>query len=360
LSEPFDTMLRNFIMSKSAMANKSKHWDVFPEDYENLISKHKAWPNFLRNAISVGFNDELLVNTASNHVAQSNWSARLNSDLPDLISVNITDATKVEQVRKMTNILLRLCGRNFLERNVGSNSGSPACVEVHLQNEPNKSSSSIQTNSHDLSLIYYAWQIQRLVKTCFPAKRPPLTFLEIGGGYGGLTTKIKNCFPNSRCILVDLPEVNAVSTYYLKQEFAEGRFLFHEHMQNEGAKVLNSNFDFAILPGEFVNQIPDGFVDVAINTRSFMEMNNEIIDFYIKNVERVSHRDSLFFCFNRYIKKVGNSHTIFKNYPFDDYWQILLSQSGIFQNHIHELILQRSDEKNQCPVSEAFRSLPPF
>ena len=49
-----------------------------------------------------------------------------------------------------------------------------------------------------------------------------------------------------------------------------------------------------------------------------------------------------------------------KLYPYDDYWSILISQSSILQNNIHDLITKREDVKMDLTVSEALKSLPPF
>ena len=57
--DPFDFMLSNFILASKDMPNnfKSGNWDAFPDGYESIIKKHGIWPRMLRNAISVGFND---------------------------------------------------------------------------------------------------------------------------------------------------------------------------------------------------------------------------------------------------------------------------------------------------------------
>ena len=39
---------------------KSHHWYVFPENYENILNNKDLWKSFLRNQISLGFNDSLM------------------------------------------------------------------------------------------------------------------------------------------------------------------------------------------------------------------------------------------------------------------------------------------------------------
>ena len=49
-----------------------------------------------------------------------------------------------------------------------------------------------------------------------------------------------------------------------------------------------------------------------------------------------------------------------KNYPFDKFWSIVISQTSIFQNHLHDLILKRKTEKDDFPIADRLKSLPPF
>ena len=62
LPKPFSNMLENYNLSKKNMPSgqKSGHWNVFPEDYEEAIKQIDAWKAFLRNPLSLGFNDSLV------------------------------------------------------------------------------------------------------------------------------------------------------------------------------------------------------------------------------------------------------------------------------------------------------------
>ena len=44
------------------------HWDIFPEDYEKSIESIDGWKTFLRNPLSLGFNDTLI------EFANARWS----------------------------------------------------------------------------------------------------------------------------------------------------------------------------------------------------------------------------------------------------------------------------------------------
>ena len=87
-----------------------------------------------------------------------------------------------------------------------------------------------------------------------------------------------------------------------------------------------------------------------------MEMTTTMLDFYFKHIQRIVLEEGIFVCITRYIK--GN--IILKEYPFDIYWKILLSQTSHIQNHIHQLILQRQKSKNSISISETLKNYPPL
>ena len=101
-------------------------------------------------------------------------------------------------------------------------------------------------------------------------------------------------------------------------------------------------------------------IDLIINMRSMMEMTSPIIKYYFDNIHRTIKNRGLFACFNRYIKKTSGEDIILKNYPFDKFWSIVISQTSMFQNHIHDLILKRQTVKEIFPITERLKSLPPF
>ena len=101
--------------------------------------------------------------------------------------------------------------------------------------------------------------------------------------------------------------------------------------------------------------MPDGSVDLIVNVRSMMEMTPEVIDFYFSQIQRAVPVGGLFSCCNRYMKL-----TALKNYPFDDRWRTIVSQTPIIQTQMHELIVERTKKPQAFPVKEALKSLMPF
>ena len=109
-----------------------------------------------------------------------------------------------------------------------------------------------------------------------------------------------------------------------------------------GDKILKENFKFLILPTWTIGDLfKEQEVDVFINIRSMMEMNEATLEFYFNTIQSSLKDHGIFVCFNRYVKLVGKFLNRFDLYPFDNNWKIVSSDKSKFQPHIHQLIAQR-------------------
>ena len=361
MPKPFSNMLENYNLSKKNMplGQKSGHWDVFPEDYEESIKQVDAWKNFLRNPLSLGFNDSLVYfdNARFSDDKKYNnidpWERRKTHDYTNLVDEIITDAKEQESIVKVVNLIFSICGPDFTINNIETDIGSPQKYLVKYKSD------NFYCNAHDLSNIYYFWQISRVADNLIETDSPVIA--EIGGGYGGIISKTKKRYPNARFIIFDLPELLAVQTYYIYNTFPDSKILYLKDILERGDKVFNEDFDFIILPGWMIDQVPDKFIDLVINMRSMMEMPLNIINFYFTHIHRIVKNNGLFACFNRYHKKSNSEEDIvLKNYPFDGFWDPIISQTSIAQNHNHDLILKRQKSQSALHIRDILKSLPPF
>lgn len=190
--------------------------------------------------------------------------------------------------------------------------------------------------------IHIKWlhDLERLVFSHMQVKR----ICEIGGGYGSLAQKIAS---NIRChyILIDLPEANLLSAYYLTQHFPQARFLLADAVQDGvvSQDEIDSH-DFIIIPPWYA--MGDTKIDLFINTRSMMEMNAEVIRGYFDRIQRTVSDQGFFFNVNRYRKdKVGYPIKL-SEYPYDEQWKVVSSAPSWKQDHIHQLVTER------CPVGQ--------
>jgi SAM-dependent methyltransferase len=357
LPHPFADMMVHFLASRETMRSehKSEHWDVFQKDFESVIAATDAWPVFLRNSISAGFNDDLSrwvpgADGGSGVEGDTPWNRRRNGDFSELLQANLETPEQQKEITNLIVTIMAVCGREFVLSNLAPDIGSPPTLSVGIKENNDAPQQNYRVSFHDLILIYYCWQVFRVA-----ASRELKSVVEIGGGFGGIIAKIKDLYPNASCVLFDLPEVNAVQTYYLQQRFPEARILGFHDFQERGPLVFGENADFLILPGWLIEEMPHESVDLAINIRSMMEMTPETVGYYFDNLHRAVRIGGVFACANRYQKI-----SIIKEYPFDDYWRILLSQTSNLQGHIHELIVERTSRPQPFSVRTAMKSLAPF
>ena len=123
-------------------------------------------------------------------------------------------------------------------------------------------------------------------------------------------------------------------------------------------KIDLIKYDYIILPGYLIKQLPSNFVDVFINTRSFMEMNIETVNFYFSQIHRTINKTGLFYCVNRYKKKTSGDTIKFKNFPLDEKWIFEISRKSFSQPLIHEALVRRVSFKNYKLRKELMRLKP--
>ena len=304
----------------------SKHWDIYPSNFQEVLFNNEKLKNFRSNELSFKFNDSL-------------------------------EKAMMSRTTRVLNKLKKITGENFIEKNKEIFSGNPKTL--HIGNE--------EYDYHDLFIIYY-------FHTLFPflekkSKKNRFFVTEIGGGYGGLIHSIKKNFPNAVCLLFDLPEQNYISNFYLKQLHPKAKVLnLKTLMEIKRVKSVENlaleksdlvEFDFIILPGYLINKVQGGFIDVFVNTRSFMEMNINTVNFYFSHIHRMIVEDGIFYCVNRYRKKTSGDIIKFKQLPFDKKWKLEISRQSFSQALIHEGLLRRINTKN-IKLERALSKLKPY
>jgi putative sugar O-methyltransferase len=114
------------------------------------------------------------------------------------------------------------------------------------------------------------------------SKTTTVRIMEIGSGFGGLAYFLKRIIPNSRIVLIDLPESLAFCLSYLATVFpgiSHSLVTTADYPVPEGPGFTYvSNYDAPSL------QVPN--LDLAINTLSMAEMEDEQIISYCKLIQR--------------------------------------------------------------------------
>ena len=360
----FNFMLSNFeIAAKEMPPNfKSLNWDAFPNGYSDLIRKEEIWPRMLRNAITIGFNDALLSHSNKRFKTGNLnlWKEMKQGGFPDLIQEKNDQNLKeliIEKVKK----LIFSTDVEYVASNCIGEIGSPVVYKMNIK-AGNSKNYKVRYNAHDHDDIYYSWFIVNQLKYLEP-KHPIIC--EIGSGYGGLASKIKNNLKKSKIIIFDLPEVNAVQSYFLINTFPQLKIFGYQDFLKYGPEILDKDFDFLIMPGWTASDLlKNREVDAFINVRSMMEMTSAVIKDYFEIIQANLIENGLFACINRYMKPVITNSNISEmnriaEYPFDEYWSPLYSFPSHVQPHIHLLLAKREKVKPKYPFKEILKTIKP-
>ena len=139
-----------------------------------------------------------------------------------------------------------------------------------------------------IEALRHAYRASEINSLSRDLKKPKI--VEIGGGLGGLAFQLLNLErnKNKNFILFDIPEVLALSSFFLMSSFPEKKvILFGE----ENISFINSNdFDIAILPHFSINSLEKNSVDIFYNSCSFSEMDKESASAYLNIIEKSSRK----------------------------------------------------------------------
>lgn len=160
-----------------------------------------------------------------------------------------------------------------------------------------------------------------------------------------------------RITLIDLPETNVMSSFFLARCFPQ--FVFSS---SEGVFRLcdkDGKERVCIADPGYVESLPDGLFDLAVNTRSFMEMEIEVVNFYLDQIKRVLRDGGVFFCANRdfkYKAKWGDRPPFyFHKLNWGSGWELLALGDKCDQPSITQVTL-RKDRDSDLDVATKLRT----
>ena len=276
---------------------QSRHWS-YNNNQKNILFNKDKLKNFRRNGLSRGMDDSFY--------------------------------TK-KQGLELYKIIKKECGKNFiysmlLTKNIGN---------------PKKfyRDKGYYFTAHELFHIKFVHEI----KKNFLLKKKDI-ICEIGPGYGSMISKLIKLY-NSKVILIDLPEANFISHYYLKQQFPKKNFFVSKDIKNNKItkKDIIDNDVIILCPWE---NLPNIKIDLFINARSMMEMKHQTIKYYFQVIQNLVKIGGSFLCINRYYKDTVGYPIEMNNYPYDKRWKIITSKTSWMQNHIHFLLTKRTKKES--------------
>lgn len=326
-----DTKLYNklFNILTKVFYEKQCHWDIFDEIYYNKIKDIKSLINFRNNGISNMLETGL--------PSQERFYLLENNKC---YNVNYNETEKKEIIKRYYS-LKNIISDKFEYMPFNKDIGNP---RHYLYNDK-------MLNFDDLYHIYAVWQVSRFIKL----KNCDIKIVvEIGGGYGNFANKFKTLFNRTKYIIIDLPEVLLLQHYYLIENNKSYKII--NLMYDKDIDINKVDCDFILIPFNIYNNINFEF-DLVINKRSLGEMPKNILQDYFIWIQRNLKNDGLFYLVNRYCFTKSKDKNKLKDYPFDNNWEVILSQPQWLQTHLHEFLLIRNYE---CKISinELLKSFP--
>lgn len=242
-----------------------------------------------------------------------------------------------EETQKLLFEIQKKTGKEFVENNLD---------KLNIGNSPrNFKYKSYFIDFHNLIFIYWLYLLKNNTTNNFNS------VCEIGGGFGAFSKLLIN---NYKCkvLLIDLPEANLLSTYYLNKNFPEKKFFLYDNYIKKNYLSFEDfqENDVLILPPNCKIDKKIKF-DLFLNSRSFQEMKFTLIKKYFNFIEKHIQPNGYFLNINRFEKTSVGYPIYFHEYPYSNNWKKILSQPSFKQeDHIFFLCKYEAQKKNNISV----------
>ncbi len=279
---------------------RSNHWK-FQIVRKKKIFKTKNLSNFRNNKLSLGLDDQFY--------------------------------TK-KQFLNNFRLLKKNCGEKFLEKTLlKKNIGN---VKKYV-----KFKSRYFVDMNEIFFIKFLYDLEKNIDF-----NKIKYICDIGSGYGVLASKVLKLYNSKKIILIDLPESNLLSAYYLKKIFPKKNIFYSYQLKNVKfqKKELDKYDIFILNPWD---DFPFKNIDLFINTRSMMEMDYQAIQKYFDLIHSKISQNGYFLNINRYYKDTTGYPIEFHRYPYDKKWRIIFSKTSWQQNHVHAMLVKRSKTESE-------------
>jgi hypothetical protein len=309
LIEIYNQSSNFFYNNKKNFSEKSKHWSSYYDSQDFNLYNLKNFRNS-KNNLSRGLDS-----------TGKNFTFKLYSEIINKVS---------------ENYLLN----NLPKENIGNSDYLIPYKNCFL-------------DTNKLIHIYWFWIIENEILK----EKKISNICDIGGGFGSFSELFIRNY-NTKTFLIDLPEANLISTFYLKKLFPNKKFyLFNDYIKNKFLSKFDfENNDIIILPPN-CNIDKEIKIDFFINTRSMMEMNYEVIKSYFNLIQKHSIDGGYFLNINRYEKNTVGYPIRIAEYPYDDCWNVIISEASFNQKKIHFLLTQRTFENDKKNIIEELNNI---
>jgi len=330
----------NFYLEKLKNIDYSTqdHWDIFSSKYYDKISDFDCMKSFRTNGIS-NMLETALPSQDREPLIENNGSYDIDYS-----------AYEIEEIKKRFSELKIMMGDDISKIEFNSAVGNPRRLKQEYDGKE------CLLNFDDLYHAYAAWQLERFICNLFDTSQVK-NILEIGAGYGNLAHKIKIIFKKSKYIIIDLPEVLLIQHYYLSKNNPSYKIVNLLDTNNVNTNVDKIDCDILLVPFHLYKNYQFNF-DVVINNRSFGEMPKETLTDYIDWIQKNISLNGILYTVNRYVFTKSLDKNKIRDYPFDNFWNVIISQPQWLQTHLHEFILQRTSHEPNISLEFLLKSFP--
>ena len=304
------------MLNKKLMLEQFKgSLDLSIKSYRNNC-KSLHWNNFFQDKF-ISLNPEDLHNFRNNHLSDGMDNARIgfhisNERFDQFKEFLLKNNKKIQEYYKY-----------FPKKNIGN------CLNQIMTDGGFVDFVFIEHLMIYLDLEKYIFKNNKIYNVC-----------EIGGGFGSLA-RIINSQHKVKYFLIDLPEANILSSFYLYEHFKGKKIFSYKDVVNDKINEQDiKEYDIIILPSWVKYESIK--IDLFINTRSMMEMNFSTIKDYFEFIKKKISINGFFYNCNRYYKDTVGHPIKLHEYPYDNFWKVINSEPTWCQRRLHTLITQRS------------------
>jgi len=255
----------------------------------------------------------------------------LNNFRSNSLSENIDDFyLNKKQLYNLFKNLNLLCGIKFIEKFLISRNIGKAKKIIKIKNK--------FITASDLFHIKYIHELKEKIDF-----KKINTICEIGQGFALLASKLL-MIKNFKIILIDLPESNYISSFFINKIYPKKKIIMDIDLKNQtlSEKNFKKGDIFILSPWIEIEKIK---IDLFINSRSMMEMNYKSISNYFELIQKKISDNGYFLCINKYYKDLVGYPIEFHRYPYDNKWKTVISKISWKQSQIHFLLVKRVKEK---------------
>jgi len=170
-------------------------------------------------------------------------------------------------------------------------------------------------------------------------KREVRTIMELGPGYGRTAYVFLTLQPGCRYILVDIPPALFVAQRYLGTLFPDRNvFKFRPFDNFSEVQREFEEADIIFLTPNQLESLPDKSVDLFVNISSLHEMRMDQINYYFREIERLTSKYFYFKQWKETTVPFENETIREADYPIRENWQLIYRQQCAVQHKFFEAL----------------------